>query len=139
MENKILEILIDEARQAFEEDEVPVGCVIIKNSQILSTSHNTKMQNKCVINHAEINAIITASKIIGDWRLDECTLYVTLEPCSMCKEAIRQARIRKVYYLLPSEFHNEDNKEINYTLIDQNNEIQKDYKLLLQQFFSNKR
>lgn len=139
MNENIIEILINEAKQAFVEDEIPVGCVITKNSKVICSTHNTKTQNKCSINHAEINAIIMASKIIGDWRLDECDLYVSLEPCNMCKEAIRQARIKRVFYLLPSNFHNEDNKKIDYNLIMINSKIQCKYKLLLQQFFSNKR
>ncbi len=139
MNKNIIEILINEAKQAFAEDEVPVGCVITKNSKIICSTHNTKMQNNCSINHAEINAIKLASNIIGDWRLDECDLYVTLEPCNMCKEAIRQARIKNVFYLLPSNFHNEDNKNISYNQTMLNDKFRYEYKLLLQQFFSNKR
>lgn len=139
MDSKIIELLLCEAEKAFNENEVPIGCVITKNMNIVCSTHNTKMQNNCSINHAEMNAITIASKIIGDWRLDDCELYVTLEPCNMCKEAIRQARIKKVYYLLPSNFHNEDKKKIDYNSITINNDAQRKYKMLLQQFFSNKR
>jgi tRNA(adenine34) deaminase len=87
-----------EAKKAFQQDEVPIGAIIVKNQQIISRSHNSKEQNQDVTQHAEINAIRLASQKLESWRLDECDLYVTIEPCVMCAGAIIQSRIRNVYY-----------------------------------------
>ncbi len=88
---------IAEAKKAFEKDEVPVGAVIVKNNEIISASHNL-CQEKCdCTSHAEINAIKEAQKKLGKKVLDECELYVTIEPCAMCTGAISNARIKRVY------------------------------------------
>ena len=100
MNEKIVKTLIKESIKSYKKNEVPVGCVIIKNNKIIATGHNTKEKNKCAIHHAEINAIIKACKKNKDWRLDNCTLYVSLEPCNMCREIIRQSRIHHIYYLI---------------------------------------
>ncbi len=84
------------ARRAARLDEVPIGCVIVHNGEIIAKGYNRRNKDKCTLAHAEIMAIKKASKVIGDWRLEECTLYVTLEPCQMCAGAIVQARIPKV-------------------------------------------
>ena len=73
------------------------GAVIVKNDKIVSKKHNTKMKTNNILNHAEIIAIISASEKINDWRLNDCDMYVTLEPCPMCAGAIQQSRIRKIY------------------------------------------
>lgn len=130
--------LLKEAKKAYKKDEVPVGCVITKNNKIISKAHNTKQKSNCCINHAEIIAITKAEKKLKDWRLDDCKLYVTLEPCKMCKEVIKQARIKEVYYILNSNFTNEDSKNIEYFSIFEN-EIQKEYEQLLKSFFKLKR
>ena len=87
-----------EARRALEEDEVPVGAVIVKDGKIIARGHNRRMQNCDPTAHAEIEAIREACRALGTWRLDGCTLYVTLEPCPMCAGAIVQARIPKVVF-----------------------------------------
>jgi len=87
-----------EARQAFFLDEVPIGCVIVYNGQIIGRGANERTTRKNVLYHAEISAINQACEFMGDWRLEECTLYVTLEPCPMCAGAIVQARIPRVVY-----------------------------------------
>ena len=87
-----------EARQALEEDEVPVGAVIVKDGKIIARGHNRRMQNCDPTAHAEIEAIREACRARGTWRLDGCTLYVTLEPCPMCAGAILNARIPTVVY-----------------------------------------
>lgn len=135
---KIIEMALNEAKKAFDEDELPIGCVIFKDKEIISVSHNTKNKQKCCINHAEINAIVESSFKIGDWRLNECEMFVTLEPCRMCMEAIRQSRIKKVYYLLNSNFENEDKREID---VFKTGEIEQEteYSKLLKKFFSKKR
>lgn len=97
--NYLMSIAIDEAQLAFDKDEVPVGAVITnKHGDILAQAHNTKEAEQQVCNHAEILAILKASKKIDSWRLVDCNLYVTLEPCPMCMSAISQARIKNLYF-----------------------------------------
>lgn len=88
---------LKEAYKAREKDEVPVGAVIVKDGEIIARAHNLREINKSPLAHAEILAIGKASEYIGDWRLNGCELYVTLEPCVMCAGAIIQSRISKVY------------------------------------------
>lgn len=87
---------IKQARKAAKLEEVPIGCVITYQDRIIARGYNRRNTDKSTLAHAEISAIKKASKILGDWRLEECTLYVTLEPCQMCAGAIVQARIPKV-------------------------------------------
>lgn len=89
---------LKEALLAYQEDEVPIGCVIVRNDEIIARSHNIKVQTKNTINHAEIVAINRASSYLDSWYLDECEMYVTLEPCLMCTGAIINSRIKKVYF-----------------------------------------
>ena len=139
MEEKIVKILIKESLKSYKIGEVPVGCVIIKNNKIIATGHNTKEKNKCAIHHAEINAIIKACKKNRGWRLENCKLYVTLEPCNMCKEVIRQSRIHEVYYLNKTKFNNEIYNNITISEIEGYNFEKENYLLKLKQFFINKR
>ena len=85
-----------QARKAYSLGEVPIGCVIVHEGKIIGRGYNRRNTDKNTLAHAEITAIRKASKVIGDWRLEECTLYVTLEPCQMCAGAIVQARIPRV-------------------------------------------
>ncbi|MDE7321461.1 MAG: tRNA adenosine(34) deaminase TadA [Lachnospiraceae bacterium] len=87
---------VKQARKAYALGEVPIGCVIVHGGKIIGRGYNRRNTDKNTLAHAEITAIKKASKVIGDWRLEECTLYVTLEPCQMCAGAIVQARIPKV-------------------------------------------
>lgn len=87
----------DEALKAFNADEVPVGAVIVKDDEVLSFGHNLKESMECAIYHAEILAIIDATRVLKNWRLDDCDMYITLEPCPMCASAIKQSRIKNVY------------------------------------------
>ena len=86
------------AKEAFDEGEVPVGCVIVRGEEIVGRGRNRREKDKSALAHAEIEAIADACKQLGGWRLWECTLYVTLEPCPMCAGAIINARIPKVIY-----------------------------------------
>lgn len=88
---------IREAQKAMEQGEVPIGCIIVKDGTIIGRGHNIKERTNCAINHAEILAIKEASKTIEDWRLNDCEMYVTVEPCPMCASAITQSRISKIY------------------------------------------
>ncbi|MDD8049142.1 MAG: nucleoside deaminase [Thomasclavelia sp.] len=87
-----------EALKAYQKDEVPIGCVIVYNDEIIVRSHNLRENNQCATSHAEIVAIEKACKILHNWHLDDCILYVTLEPCLMCSGAIVNSRIKKVVY-----------------------------------------
>ncbi len=84
------------ARKAYANDDVPIGCVIVYEDRIIARGYNRRNKDRTTLAHAEIMAIKKASKVIGDWRLEDCTMYVTLEPCQMCAGAIIQARIPKV-------------------------------------------
>ena len=86
------------AREAFEDGEVPVGCVIVRGDEIVGRGRNRREQGKSALAHAEVEAIAEACARLGGWRLWECTLYVTLEPCPMCAGAIINARIPRVGY-----------------------------------------
>ncbi len=94
-----MSIAIDEAYEAQKIDEVPVGAVITnKHGDILGKAFNTKEKEQIACNHAEILALSAASKKLGSWRLIDCNLYVTLEPCPMCMAALSQARIKNIYF-----------------------------------------
>lgn len=94
---KFMKQAIKEAYKAYEKLEVPVGCVIVKEGKIISRAHNLKETKKDTTKHAEILAIQKASKKLDTWRLIDCEMYVTLEPCSMCAGALINSRIKKVY------------------------------------------
>ena len=96
--NKFMRAALEEAKKAYLIDEVPVGAVIVYNNKIIARGHNTREIKQSVLGHAEINAIRKASKKIGSWRLEDCDIYVTLEPCSMCSGAIIQSRIKNLYF-----------------------------------------
>lgn len=89
---------LEYAQQAFSEDEVPVGAVIVKDGNIIAYGRNRREHGKNALYHAEIEAIDMACKVLGGWRLINCDMYVTLEPCPMCAGAIVNSRIRKLYF-----------------------------------------
>ena len=95
-EEKYMKAAIREAKKAWALGEVPIGCVIVHEGKIIARGYNRRNTDKNTLAHAEITAINKASRKIGDWRLEDCTLYVTLEPCQMCSGAIVQARIPEV-------------------------------------------
>ncbi len=96
-EEKYMKAAIREAQKAWALGEVPIGCVIVYQDKIIGRGYNRRMVDKNVLAHAEITAMRKACRKVGDWRLEDCTMYVTLEPCPMCAGAIVQARIPKVY------------------------------------------
>lgn len=96
VEEKYMKEALKQAKKAYALGEVPIGCVIVHEGKIIGRGYNRRNTDKNSLAHAEITAINKASKVIGDWRLEECTLYVTLEPCQMCAGAIVQARIPEV-------------------------------------------
>lgn len=89
-------LAIEEAKKAFEKREVPIGAVIVKDNEVIARAHNLRELSKNAISHAEILAIQQACTALGGWRLTDCTLYVTIEPCPMCAGSILQSRIDKV-------------------------------------------
>ncbi len=97
-DNKYLELAYKQALLALKEDEVPIGAIIVKDNKVIARAHNKKETKKQATRHAEIEAIEKASKKLNNWHLDDCSLYVTLEPCMMCVGAIIQSRIKRVIY-----------------------------------------
>lgn len=137
MRKEYINICLDEAKKAYDENEVPIGAVVINNGKIIAKSHNTREKDYNVLSHAEINAIKCAEKKLKRWILDDCDLYVTLRPCSMCWEVIKQARIKHVYYLLDKLDYK---KEYDKTQIEKINDCSEQmYAEMLSNFFQNKR
>lgn len=95
-DEKYMKVALREAKKAYKLDEVPIGCVIVQNDKIIARGYNRRNTDKNTLAHAEMSAIKKASKKTGDWRLEDCTMYVTLEPCQMCAGAIVQSRLGKV-------------------------------------------
>lgn len=96
-DEKYMREAIKQARKAAKIDEVPIGCVIVYDDKIIARGYNRRNTDKSTLAHAEIIAIRKAAKVIGDWRLEDCTMYITLEPCPMCAGAIVQARIPRAW------------------------------------------
>ena len=95
-DEKFMKAALAQAKKAAAIDEVPIGCVIVYEGKIIARGYNKRNKEKNTLSHAEMNAIRKASKYLGDWRLEGCTMYITLEPCPMCAGAIVQARIDKI-------------------------------------------
>ncbi len=131
---KYIQVAYKEALKAYKKNEIPVGAVIVKNNKIIAKSHNNRQKKHTILGHAEINVILKAEKKLKDWRLDDCEMYVTLEPCEMCEKIINESRIKKVYYLLNSE----RNKHI-FVQINDCNDLKSAYQNILQNFFKKMR
>ncbi len=138
---------IKQAEIAAKHNEIPVGAIIVYKDKIIAKAYNKKEKKQNVLEHAELIAIRKASKIIKNWRLSDCELYVTLEPCPMCASAIKQSRIKTVYAGLKS---NDINNEKIIKMIFNNNYnngnvtyncgyFSEDIEKLMQNFFKNKR
>ena len=96
MDEKYMREAIRQAKKAYALEEVPIGCVIVYEGKIIGRGYNRRTIDKNALAHAEVQAIRKACKKMDDWRLEDCTLYVTLEPCQMCSGAIVQARVKRV-------------------------------------------
>ena len=96
LDEKFMREAIKQAKKAYALGETPIGCVIVRDNKVFARGYNRRNTDHSTLSHAEITAIKKASKAFGDWRLEDCTLYVTLEPCQMCAGAIVQARIPRV-------------------------------------------
>ena len=119
-------LAIEEAKKAYDNDEVPVGAVIVQNGKVISSAHNRKEECQCSLEHAELIAIKSACGKNNNWRLTDAVMYVTLEPCPMCASAIKQSRISKVVYLLDNS--NDNIREIVnniFSLEDANRPVEK--------------
>lgn len=95
-DEKFMKAALKQAKKAYSIEEVPIGCVIVQNGKIIARGYNRRNTDKNTLAHAELTAIKKASKKTGDWRLEDCTIYVTLEPCQMCAGAIVQSRMQRV-------------------------------------------
>ncbi len=140
MEEKYINELINLSKKALKKSEVPIAALIIdENGKIISKAYNTRNIKQQTINHAEILAITKANKKLKSWRLNNCTLYVTIEPCDMCKSVIKESRIQNVYYLLPRlPEKNQYNKTIFNKLKDMSEKEDK-YQEIINKFWKNKR
>ena len=144
--SKFMKEALKQAQKSYEEDEVPIGAVIVQNGKVLSRAHNTRNRTQNAINHAEILAISKACKKLGSWRLDDCEIYVTLEPCPMCAGAILNARITKLYfgaYDKTSKTNILDvimqDDRLNHKTLVEGGIMQDECSKLLTEFFVNKR
>lgn len=141
-----MKLALKEAEKSLEFDDVPVGALIVKNDKIISKAHNQKEKKQIATKHAEIIAIERACRKLNTWHLDDCTLYVTVEPCLMCSGAMIQSRIDRVVYATKNEkfgyiesvekiFENKNNHNVKIT----NGIYEKEAKKLIQKFFKKKR
>lgn len=112
MNNDFFKKLIKESKKSLKYNDVPVGAILVKNNKIISKGHNTREKSDCTFSHAEINVIQKANRKLKSYFLYDCDLYVTLEPCEMCKKVINNARIANVFYLVKKD---ENKKEYNKT------------------------
>jgi len=146
IENFMVEAMI-EAQKALKKQEVPIGAVIVKDGKIIARGHNKREKSKNALMHAEVVAINLACKKLRDWRLEDCTIYVTLEPCPMCAGAIANSRIKKVVYGAKDKTAQDDlcSKILSSTRLNHKCEFVQDEKYaescaqLLTSFFKNKR
>ena len=118
MDSEIFNILMENANKSLENNDVPVGAVIVKDGKVLAFGYNTREKDQNVLGHAEINTILEAQRFLNNWNLSGCDMYVTLVPCSMCLEIIKQSRIDNIYYLLDKpaskkEFYKTKMQKIN--------------------------
>ena len=138
---------LKEANKALLIDEVPIGCVIVKENKIIARGHNKRETKKEVTGHAELEAIRKASKKLNDWQLIDCDIYITLEPCIMCMGAIIQSRIRNVYFgardykggALGSSINVLEAKNINHHPNVEGGILEEECSLIISNYFKEKR
>lgn len=142
-DEKYMKIALNEAKKAYKEEEVPVGAIIVKDGSIIARAHNQKEGKTDTTKHAEIIAIQKASKKLKNWRLEDSTLYVTLEPCTMCIGAIIGARIKRVCFgaidektgACGSVINIPKDYTFNHVVEVEGNILEEESRLLLQNFF----
>ena len=146
-DERYMEYALDKARQAFERDEVPVGAVVVRGEEILAAAHDEKEASADPTAHAELLALRQAARAVGNWRLEDCELYVTLEPCPMCAGAMLQARIARLVYgarnsrwgAIESVCSLHNLPEFNHTIQVSGGVMEKACAQLLQRYFREKR
>ena len=132
-----MEKAIEQAKKAYKKEEVPIGAIIVKDNKIISTGYNKKEKDNVAIRHAEIIAIEKACKKLKNWRLDDCEIYITMEPCMMCSGAIQQSRIKKIVYGVKNENYGYTDQLKNIEIISQI--CEKKCRDLVQSFFKKRR
>lgn len=137
MNKYYMNIAIKEAKKAYKYEEVPVGAVIVKDNKVIAKAYNKKEKTKNVTKHAEIIAISRACKKLKNWRLEDCEIYVTMEPCMMCSGAIDQSRIKKIVYGVKNENYGSTDQLKNVEIISQ--VCEKECRELVQSFFKKRR
>ena len=143
MDEKYMIVALEEAKKARDMGEVPVGACIVCNGEIIARSHNTRETEKNAIRHAEITAIELACTCKNSWRLSDCTIYVTLEPCMMCAGALLQSRIKRIVYATCEPKHGViesidqvlNNSKLNHKIEITSGILQEESSQLLKKFF----
>jgi tRNA(adenine34) deaminase len=135
-DSKFMKEAIKEAKKSYYKNEVPIGAVIVKNNKIISRAHNQIESCNDATAHAEILAIKKAGKKLKNWRLLDCDVYVTLEPCPMCKSALLQARVRKVIFGC-RRIKSIGEKRVKKSITIKGHVLEKECKDILQKFFQN--
>lgn len=126
--------VIKMSSKSLKSKDVPVGAIIVKNNKIIARGINTREKKQDILGHAEINAIKNATKKLNNWNLSGCDMYVTLRPCSMCMEVIKQSRISNVYYLLDKSETKKEYSNVNIIKLD-NKTKSDEYSVILSNFF----
>lgn len=139
MNDEIFNELISLANIAAEKDEIPISALLVKNNKIISSAYNLRNSSANVFDHAEIIAISNYSNTCNDWRLVDCDLYVTIEPCEMCKQFIKESRIRDVYYILPRLDYKKGYYKTSFIHTNLGDDKVNIYKNILDLFWKNKR
>lgn len=147
MDDYMMKLAIEEARKAFILDEVPVGAVIVKDDKVVASAHNSREIMKDATSHAEIIAIREACRALGGWRLMDCDMYVTLEPCPMCAGAMVNARIRRIVFgafdlragACGSIMNIAEDSRLNHRIEVVSGVLEEECRKLLQNFFREKR
>ena len=143
--DKFMKSALKCAERALKEGEVPIGAVVVLDGKVISRGHNRRTKRQIATAHAEIEAIEKACKKLGSWRIPECELYVTLEPCPMCMGAVLNSRIKKVYYGAPEDKGRSLTKELatanllNHTVEVEGGVMEEECREILSRFFSEMR
>lgn len=130
-------ILLKESRKSLKHGDVPVGALIIYKGKVIAKAHNTREKEHNVLGHAEINCVLKAAKKLKTWHLDQCDMYITLKPCSICTDIIKNSRINSIYYYLDKPITKKEYDKTQFMLI--NNKFSTIYSNMLSQFFKAKR
>ncbi len=139
---KFMELALEYANEAFINNEVPIGAVVVLNNQVVGYGYNMRESTNDITSHAEINAIKQAAQTLGSWKLNECEIYVTIKPCLMCYSAIEQSRIKTIYY--GSDQYKFKGKSFDTWIINKNIQVigpihEEQCKKLMKTFFEGKR